>query len=124
MAIGKYREWQTEYGLTLLQGWAREGLTDADIAHNIGITTKTLYEWKNRFSDIRDALKISKDYADFLVENALFTKAVGGDTTAMIFWLKNRKPRKWRDHPEAPTQSDDALLVYLEGFKNADAVEK
>ena len=123
-AKGKYRDWITEYGLTLIQGWAREGLTDADIAKNIGINKGTMCEWKNRFPEFAEALKITRDYADFLVENALFKKAISGDTTAMIFWLKNRKPRQWRDHPEAPTVTDDALLMYLEGFKNADVIEK
>ena len=46
MAKGKYHEWLEPDGLVLLKGWARDGLKDAQIAHNMGITTKTLYEWK------------------------------------------------------------------------------
>lgn len=46
MAKGKYREWLSEDGLIKIQGWARDGLIDEQIAHNMGITTKTLYEWK------------------------------------------------------------------------------
>lgn len=97
MAKGKYRKWQTEDGLLLLSAWARDGLTDAQIANNMGITPKTLYEWKNKFSDISSALKKSKDIVDAEVENALYQKAMSGDVTAQIFWLKNRKPKVWRD---------------------------
>lgn len=97
MAKGKYQEWLTPEGLLKLEGWARDGLTDEQIAENIGITAATLYEWKKRFSDISEALKKGKEVVDFEVENALFKNAINGDTTAQIFWLKNRRPDKWRD---------------------------
>lgn len=44
MAKGKYADWITPDGLLLLEGWARDGLTDEQIAHNIGVNVKTLYE--------------------------------------------------------------------------------
>lgn len=91
MAKGKYEKWLTPDGLTLLQGWAREGLTDEQIAHNIGITAKTLYEWEKKYSKICEALKKGKDVVDFEVENALLKNALGGNVTAQIYWLKNRK---------------------------------
>ena len=100
MAKGVYKEWLEKDNLLLLQGWARDGLTDEQIAHNMGITAKTLYEWKNKYSDIRDVLKKTKEVVDREVENALFKKAIEGDTTAMIFWLKNRRPNAWRDKRE------------------------
>ena len=100
MAKGKYQRWLEPDGLLLLEGWARDGLTDEQIAHNMGITAKTLYVWKNEYSDICEALKKGKEVGDYQVENALLNKALGGDTTAQIFWLKNRRPDKWRDKPE------------------------
>lgn len=100
MAKGKYQQWLEPDGLLLLEGWARDGLTDEQIAHNMGITAKTLYVWKNEYSDICEALKKGKEVVDYQVENALLNKALGGDTTAQIFWLKNRRPDKWRDKPE------------------------
>lgn len=100
MAKGKYQRWLEPDGLLLLEGWARDGLTDEQIAHNMGITAKTLYVWKNEYSDICEALKKGKEVVDYQVENALLNKALGGDTTAQIFWLKNRRPDKWRDKPE------------------------
>ena len=99
MARGKFEYWLTKDGLTLLEGWARDGLTDEQIAHNVGITATTLYEWKKRFSKISEALKKGKEVVDYDVENALLNKALAGDTTAQIFWLKNRRPDKWRDKP-------------------------
>lgn len=120
--IAKYTYWLTEEGLLLIEGWARDGLTEEQIANNIGISRSTLNEWKKKFSDISDTLKQSKEIADRQVENALHKTALGfyyeedmvtnqGDvvrvkkyskpnTTAQIFWLKNRKPADWRDKQE------------------------
>lgn len=134
MAKGKYEHWLSEEGLLLLQAWARDGLTEDQIAENIGVSRSTLSEWKNRFPDILDALKKGKEVVDIQVENALLKRALGytyvettseqvidydpitgekvgshlevtktvtkevqPDTTAQIFWLKNRRPDAWRD---------------------------
>jgi len=99
VAKGKFEYWLTKDGLTLISGWARDGLIDEQIAHNMGIATGTLYEWKKKFPEIADALKTGKEVVDYQVENALLDKALDGDTTAQIFWLKNRRPDKWRDKP-------------------------
>ena len=45
MAKGKYEEWLEPEGLLKLQGWARDGLIDEQIAENMGIVPSTLYEW-------------------------------------------------------------------------------
>ena len=100
MAKGVYKEWLEKDNLLLLQGWARDGLTDEQIAYNMGISTTTLYEWKNKYAEIADTLKKTKEVVDRAVENALYKKAIEGDTTAMIFWLKNRRPNDWRDKRE------------------------
>lgn len=116
---GKYEEWLTKEGLLKIEGWARDGLTDEQIAKNMGISRSTLNEWKNKYSDILDTLKKGKEVVDLQVENALLKRALGykydevtyefgeevkrvrkevvPDTTAQIFWLKNRRPDKWRD---------------------------
>lgn len=127
MASGKYQEWLTKEGLLKIEGWARDGLTDEQIAKNMGITKKTIYEWKKKYGDICDSLKRGKEVVDREVENALLkralgytynevtqeanefgelavskvvTKQVSPDVTAQIFWLKNRKPKEWRDKQE------------------------
>lgn len=123
MAKGKYEEWLTDEGLTLLEGWARQGQLDVDIARHIGINVATLYGWKNRFPEVNEALKKGKEVIDFEVENALLNKALGGDTTAMIFWLKNRMPKHWRDRPEAAKEVDDKLHEFLRNIKDEAAVK-
>lgn len=129
MAKGKYEKWLEPDGLTLLEAWARDGLTDEQIAHNMGVAYSTLRVWKDKFSALSAALKKGKDVVDVEVENALLKRALGysttevtreqalnpetgklelvitkavtkevpPDTTAQIFWLKNRRPDLWRD---------------------------
>lgn len=128
-ARGKYHEWLTKEGLTLIEGWAKDGLIDEQIAANIGITTTTFYDWKKKYADFSDALKKGKETSDYEVENALFKSATGYEyeerkevqevvdgvmrkrveitrkqvppnATSAIFWLKNRKPDKWRNKQE------------------------
>lgn len=151
MAKGKYADWLTPEGLLKIEGWARDGLIDEQIAKNIGIRAGTLYEWKNRFPEFSEALKRGKEVVDREVENALLkralgyeytettreavqdpnsgevkmqvtkkvTKQVAPDTTAQIFWLKNRKPDKWRDKPAYEDTSElDKLDAILKGLKD------
>lgn len=74
---GKYEDWLDEDSLLKVQGWARDGLSNEQIAHNVGITAKTLCEWQNRFSEFRDAIKKGKEVVDREVENALLKRAMG-----------------------------------------------
>lgn len=85
MAKGKYLEWITDEGLALLSGWARDGLTDEQIAHNMGISRSTLNEWKKKHSDISDTLKRGKEVVDRQVENAMIKKALGYDIEEVTY---------------------------------------
>ena len=133
MALGKINEWLEKDKLILLEGWARDGLTDEQIAKNIGIATSTFYEWKKKELEFSEALKKGKEVIDFEVENALLKKALGytitikeekldrdgcvhtlekdvhipPDTTAQIFWLKNRKKEQWREKVEVVKTDED-----------------
>lgn len=144
MAKGKYQRWLEPDGLLLLEGWARDGLTDEQLAEKMGCGVRTLYDWKERFPQISQALKKGKEIVDIQVENALLKRALGyeymeerveisekdgrkviqttktvpPDTTAQIFWLKNRRPDQWRDKPvegapEVNQTEDDALTESL-----------
>ena len=119
MAKGKYEYWLTEEGLLLFEGWARDGLTDEQIAHNIGISISTLNNWKNKYVEILESLKKGKEVVDYAVENALLKNALRGDTTAQIYWLKNRRPDKWRDKPGyEDTRELDKLDAILKGLRD------
>lgn len=142
--------------MTLIEGWARDGLTDEQIAHNMGVAYSTFRKWLEKYAALSAALKKGKAPVDYIVENALYKRATGytvtlkkpikvketnritgkgevtkerieyadeevyiqPDTTAQIFWLKNRKPNKWRDKVEQvqASQTNDLLqsLIDLE----------
>ena len=140
--MAKINEWLEKDKLILLEGWARDGLTDEQIAKNIGINRTTLYDWKKKEVNISDALKKGKEVIDFEVENALLKRALGyeyeeetyengiltkkvkkqvpPDTTAQIFWLKNRQVKKWRDKVEiADNDAIKKLDELLEAQRNA-----
>ena len=127
---GKYHDWVTPEGLTLIQGWARSGLSNEQIAENIGINQATLYTWVKKHNEINEAIKKGKEVSDYEVENAMYKSAIGYEVeevktfiektedgkekkkierttkhiapnvTAQIFWLKNRKPDEWKDRTE------------------------
>lgn len=166
MAKPKYSKWLTKDGLSKLEMWARDGLTDKQIAQKMNINVSTLYKWEKEHNEISESLKRGKNLFDNQVEKTLFEKAIGKsvtttttykmvkvdrevlkakrlrflnkyklnhpdltkeeltliaiekvptyekipqirvinelppDTTALIFWLKNRQPEKWRDTKE------------------------
>lgn len=106
MSKGKYEKWLTEEGLTLLAGWARDGLTDEQIAEKIGISRSTLNEWKNKYPKIADTLSKNKEVVDYQVEGALLASALKGNTFAQSYWLNNRQPKKWASDPSKRLKDD------------------
>lgn len=109
--------------LTEVSDWVRNGASDREVAERLGIAESTLNDYKKQFSEFSECLKKTRARVDGEVENALLKRALGydvdevtqeiytdgskhvkkvqrhipPDTTAMIFWLKNRRPEKWRD---------------------------
>lgn len=77
MAKGKYQEWLRSEKLVLLRGWAQDGLTDNQIAKNMGIAKSTMNDWKDKYPEIAEALKKGKEVSDYEVENALYKKCIG-----------------------------------------------
>lgn len=137
IAKSKYEYWLTEEGLLKLEDWARQGLTDEQIAENMGVSRTTLYNWRNKHIDILNTLKKGKDIVDIQVENALLKRALGykteeirveeecgvttkkititkeipPDPTSIIFWLKNRRADKWREKREIEHSADIRPIV-------------
>ncbi|NYV67265.1 transposase [Bacillus sp. Gen3] len=135
MARNKYQT-HVEPRLIEVEGWARDGLIDKQIAHNLGVAYSTFREYVKKYSALSAALKRGKEVVDREVENALLKRALGyrydevtrelaeiknpetdkyekvlietkrvtkevqPETAAAIFWLKNRRPDKWRDKQE------------------------
>lgn len=151
MAKGLYKEWTEGDGLIKVQGWARKGLSNDQIAENIGINRKTLYEWCNKYSNFRDALKKTKEITVYEVEDAMFKAAKGyfvtetktitnkdgkvirienhkkwiaPSTTAQIFFLKNKDPENWRERNDISiTESNGVLESLMALHKQNDNVE-
>ena len=93
-AKGKYAKWLLPDNLLRLQAWARDGLSNEQIAHNIGITTTTLYDWKKKYPAFSEALARGKEVVDIEVENALLKRAKGYDyieTTSELIADKNAR---------------------------------
>lgn len=147
---GKYNAWRKKDNLLLLTGWARDGLSETQIAHNVGVSRNTLVTWKNKFPEIGEALRAGREVIDYEVENALVkralgytytertyeriwnervqkyikvntksvTKEVAPDVGAICFWLKNRRPKNWKDRPDLQMDSEtlakvDAILASI-----------
>ena len=102
----KYREWLEPEKLNLVRNWKMNGLTNEEVAKNMGIARSILYEWQNRFPELKDALKTGKAEANAIVENKLFQKAVKGNMTAIIFYLKNNMRDKYNDSQIGPEERE------------------
>lgn len=113
-------DWITEDKLKVLKGWAMSGLTKEQIANNIGISRSLLYEWTDRSKEFADALRSGIQEADAKVVNALYENAINGNTTAQIFWLKNRISDKWREKQEVVNSFSEDFEISIGGKNNAE----
>ena len=102
----KYNEWLEPEKLNLVRNWKMNGLTNEEVAKNMGIARSILYEWQKRFPELKDALKTGKAEANAIVENKLFQKAVKGNMTAIIFYLKNNMRDKYNDSQIGPEERE------------------
>ena len=143
-----------------MEGYAREGLSDVQIAEKMRISLTTYYDWQNKYPELSEAIKKGKAPVDEMVENALFKRAVGysyvetttdfelidtgkvdedgkpvmekkiksvrsvkkemaPDVGAAAFWLKNRRPDRWREKREEQIQVSSADYSLLDEVRKA-----
>lgn len=117
-----YEKLDIESKLGLVEGWKRDGLTDEQIAKNLGVSKDTLIKWKNEKKEFFESIKRGKEVSDYELENTLHKRATGyyyeeetvtnagkvvkvkkyehANPTSLIFALKNRLPHKYRDKVE------------------------
>jgi len=127
--------------LIMVEGMARQGATENDIAKALGITTRTLYTYRQTCPKLAEAMKRGKAVTDFTVESALYRRAVGctetviqrkvlpdgseivtetvkhiaPDTAACARWLALRCPDRWRELPiEAGNNNEETTAMIQE----------
>ncbi|CAH9016939.1 putative terminase, partial [Vibrio phage 242E40-1] len=135
---GRPTKYKPEYCIQA-EKLCRKGFIDTEIADFFEVDVSTLNRWKEAHPEFRESLKSGKSHSDAKVVDALYNRALGyefeeikeeseggaitkttrtvkkqaGDTTAQIFWLKNRQPEMWRDKTETKvtlTDNFDDLL--------------
>ncbi|AUI74632.1 helix-turn-helix domain-containing protein [Lactobacillus helveticus] len=127
MAKGKYKKWLEPDNLTKLEGWARDGLKDTQIADNMGINVSTLYTWKNRYSEINETLKKGKEVVDYEIENSLISTMKKHTLTTTQYKMVKKDEFKLKaereefmniykfDHPEA--SKNEILIATAKGVE-------
>lgn len=127
MAKGKYKKWLEPDNLTKLEGWARDGLKDTQIADNMGINVSTLYTWKNCYSEINEALKKGKEVVDYEIENSLISTMKKHTVTTTQYKMVKKDDFKLKaereefmniykfDHPEA--SKNEILIATAKGVE-------
>lgn len=135
--VGRPTKYKNEY-CELAFNYCLLGATDEDLARFFEVSESTINQWKIEHVEFSESIKKGKVDADALVAKSLFQRAVGyqyietknemseqgmkksvttkeamPDTTAQIFWLKNRQPEKWRDKPVADNGDQEATPVQV-----------
>jgi hypothetical protein len=120
-AVGRPSKFKPEY-VEQARKLTQLGATDREVAEFFNVSEQTLNTWKHVHPEFLESLKLGKETADRRVEQSLYRRAVGysydalkimgyggeythvpyvehlpPDTTACIFWLKNRRREDWRD---------------------------
>ena len=89
------------------------GATDDDLARSFGVSDRTINTWKADFPEFLLSLNAGREVADAKVAKSLYRLALDGNVTAMIFWLKNRRKRDWRDKHEIEQTGDNAPVINI-----------
>ena len=131
-------KYNPKYHIPWIKGLARRGYTVDEIAGDLGVAPSTVKKWISENADLKEAVVRGRTLADVQVEDSLFRRARGftkkvtktvkegdkartetaeeevpPDTTACIFWLKNRAPDLWKDRQDVAI-SDSGWVKALE----------
>lgn len=134
--VGRPTKYRPDYHPVWVEKLAKLGATDIEIAEAFEVSTSTIRDWIGLYPEFSLSRKKGKMFADAEVASKLFHRATGyehpdvdikvvdgqivitdlvkhyaPDTTAAIFWLKNRQPAKWRDRPPEATDNDESKPV-------------
>ena len=139
--MGRKTKYNPDTFPLLAEGYARDGLSDKQIAKNLNISKETYYTYQKKYLVFFDSIKKGKAPVDTEVENALLKRALGyeyeevttevtvdeqgrkrkhkkvvkksviPDVGAQIFWLKNRKPNQWKDKREFNLLNDEDVDI-------------
>ena len=139
MAGGRPSKYTEEYAVQATK-LCELGATDKDLADFFSVSLPTIWRWQSAHPEFCSALKVGKSAADDRVERSLYHKANGysfkatkifmpanasapvyapyiehipPDTTACIFWLKNRRPEQWREKQETEHSGSIGISVTL-----------
>lgn len=129
--------------LSKVKHYTSKGYTDKELAAIFNVDSRTIDNWKKEYPEFFQTLKVGKLIADAKVEASLYQRACGyshpevhitnyqgkititsiikhypPDSTAMIFWLKNRKPKEWREKQELEHTFKDFLHPELQNIPN------
>ena len=132
--IGRPTEYKPEYD-EQAYNYCLLGATDKQLAIFFDVSEQTINAWKHKHPSFLESLRRGKEIADARVAQALFSRATGyehpeddikavngeivitptikrypPDPTSMIFWLKNRQPKLWRDKPESEGADGDGAI--------------
>ena len=145
--------WSKEEQLTLLEGWARDGYTNAEIAAKMGISEVTLQSYRKKHPEIDKAIRIGKEVIDYRVESALLRSALGATTNevkvvqvykkgeliethkevtktehvpsvlACTTWLFNRQREKWKKNRDNEITVDDDQSINITITRAGNSIE-
>ncbi len=113
----KYKTHVEPY-LDLVKSMRIDGFKEEDIAKKLDIGKSTWYKYKTEHLELVEALKISKEILISSLEQTLFQQALKGNTTALIFSLKNLAPQKWADKKVVETNAFDDFFDSMKQFEN------
>ena len=138
MPAGRPTKYNPEYNEQVVK-LCRLGLTDAELADFFEVSEVTINAWKKEAPEFLKSIKKGKEYSDAQIAQSLYHRAKGykaiskkqkvlidggvidyeeeteypPDTTAAIIWLKNRRPKNWRDKIEHEVSGPDNQPIQI-----------